>query len=166
MTIPESKPGGFDKVQFGKDIEAAKKTAATIGAKLDAEWAGYEQDPQSALVALGASIRRVSDLFVITQQETPSPARSVVDLLVSPEEKLESELGRFERLSKIVSAAGITNLPHGHKEAAELLAATIEMYDALDDEDDVIIIPPEERQIPAGRALQAALRDSSPPEGE
>lgn len=158
MTVAEgnSQPS-FDKEEFHRVITEAQSVADKKRKEIEREKRRLRRNPDQALSALGPSIERMAELFCAFERDDPPT------FPMDSEERLWQEVGRFKFLSGIVQRAKLTDLPKGFSEATELVAAMVEKERALVRVRNPQIIFPEARMIPAGKALQAVLREGPIP---
>lgn len=158
MTVAEgdSQPS-FDRERFHRAISEAQAAANKKRKEIAKEKRRLRLNPKQALAALGPSIERMADLFGTYHRNGPST------FPMDPKEKLWQEAERFRFLSGVVQRARLTDLPKGFDEAIELVEAMAEQKKVLNRVNKPQIIPPQVRMIPAGQALQDALRKGPTP---
>lgn len=141
-------------------IEVGRRAAEDRRKELVEQERRLRADPKLLLEEVKRSIHRLADAFEANQRESQAP-QSVKKLLLNPDDALYFEIDRFQFLRRIAKEAKVTLRVPGFGKARELVAATNEIYREEGRVNNPTVIFPTRRQIPAGRALQKALGDSS-----
>lgn len=162
MTAEQGRFQDEQMAQMVEGVRAGEEAAQARRKELEEEERRLRDNPELLLEEVNKSIHRLAEVFEATQQDPQAP-QTLRESLVSPEEELYFAIDRFESLREIARDTKVRLRVPGFGQARKLVAATLEIERGLNSVSNTVIIFSENRQIPAGRALQAALRNSQTP---